>query len=150
MSFIKQFAEQELRRLKASSPARLITLVATDESGKCVGTLDLKLDADDLDNRDLLRAESEDKVERCGYLTNVVVAAEKRGQGIGGQLVDFAARLAGKELGIDTLYCHADAQNQPASALYASCGFLRCSAVSEVAAGTLVGQKELLKLQVVK
>lgn len=57
-----------------------------------------------------------------GEIANIAVAAEARGQGVGGQLLDEALRVA-REAGSETVHLEVRASNVPAQALYASRGF---------------------------
>lgn len=58
-----------------------------------------------------------------GEIANVAVAAEARGQGIGGQLLDAALETAGRA-GSDAVHLEVRESNAPAQALYASRGFV--------------------------
>jgi ribosomal protein S18 acetylase RimI-like enzyme len=91
-SFIKQYTEQEYRRLLAeanTSPLACIVLVAIETTNNtCVGSLDLCLDA---------QSQSElgaDILQGGVYIQNVAVSIDKRGRGVGRCLVENAKKYA--------------------------------------------------------
>lgn len=119
-SFIKQYTEQEYRRLLAeanTSPLACIVLVAIETANNtCVGSLDLCLDA---------HARSElpaDTLQGGVYIQNVAVSIDKRGRGIGRCLVENAKEYA-MDQGDIPVFAHVDAANVAAIALYKRCGF---------------------------
>ncbi|HEU5175765.1 MAG TPA: ribosomal protein S18-alanine N-acetyltransferase [Gemmatimonadaceae bacterium] len=57
-----------------------------------------------------------------GEIANIAVAAEARGQGIGGRILDAALETA-RTAGSETVHLEVRASNGPAQALYASRGF---------------------------
>nr|CRH04400.1 Putative protein with N-acetyltransferase activity [Candidatus Magnetococcus massalia] len=58
-------------------------------------------------------------------LEDMVVTEEARGQGVGGQLIDFAIEHA-KQRGCKRITLHTDEDNAPAHRFYREHGFERC------------------------
>ena len=166
MSFVKQFAEQEFRRLRGIPISEMTVLVATlathatpDEASspscEIVGTLDMK------DNYKLNRIGDEPRVEgsqhsaangsmdgRTVYLTNVAVKTTHRGSGIGYRLVSDALHRASRDMKASKAYAHVDVQNEIALRLYSKCGFQMVSddgTATESDALSRIGKRYLLQ-----
>lgn len=154
-SFVKQFKEQEFRRL--TSPQNTdITLIAIDGSdpgintATCLGTLDIQPDysrqlatilsdgnlailhpdshtmnPSAITKLDNLRKEASITPIACSYVLNVVVSENSRGTGIGTKLVNEAKHIAQHNCSSAYLFAHVDAVNEPAIRLYKKCGFLQ-------------------------
>ena len=138
-SFIKQFAEQEYRRLAAAAsdaPATCATLSVVDEAGgACIGTLDVRSSFTPVG------------FPTGAYVANVVVAPERRRRGLGRRLVEAAKAYAAGELRSEVVYAYVDAVNDAAAQLYERCGFVPISEEGGLAPGSAVGQRILLRCQ---
>jgi ribosomal protein S18 acetylase RimI-like enzyme len=133
-TFIRQHAEQELRRLVAataedadvSAPtAPCVALIATaldarGEQGPCMGTLDI-LPPASFSGRHPKGVPDGDSVG--AYLLNVVTAECWRRRGVGGRLVEEAKVVARASLYAERAYAHVDATNDDAMRVYLRCGF---------------------------
>ena len=151
-SFIKQFANIEHKRLcsATATATETITLVAIDEiTGACTGSLDIcpnfPLAADD----DAVGAPNSSSSISFAYIRNVVVALDRRRSGVGQQLIQGAKQVAAEQLRVTTLYAHVESVNDAASGLYSKCGFVAVSSEGGVAEGTVVGQRTLLRCEIV-
>lgn len=138
-SFIKQFAEQELRRLAAdtcSNPPACLPVVALDENNSCIGSLDIRrtFEADDV------RA-----VGNAVYVQNVAVDSHCRGQGVGRRLIEAAKKVAAEQLHADAVFAHVDCVNDVAMALYKNCGFDVVREDGGAENVTAVGRRALLR-----
>ena len=125
-SFIKQFAEQELYSLlRRTSGAECVALVASRwasgaptaaaavGTGGCIGTLDVRL----LDAGSIFAGSWPEGVPRepaapAAYVSNVVVAENQRGQGLGRELVRAALLLVQKQWQAELAYCHVEVDNE--------------------------------------
>lgn len=88
-----------------------------------VGTLDVNL-GPRLPGEELAghHPKGEDSGLRRAYLSNVCVALAARRRGVAGALLQESKQLA-FQWGIEDLYVHVVAENQPARELYRTCGF---------------------------
>ena len=130
-SFIKQFAEQELYSLlRRTSGAECVALVASRwaggaptaaaavGAGGCIGTLDVRL----LDSGSIFAGSWPEGVPRepaaaAAYVSNVVVAENQRGQGLGRELVRAALLLVRQQWQAELAYCHVEVDNEVREAL---------------------------------
>jgi len=82
----------------------------------------LALDADRLIGWVLTRAAMSDDGLQRGFIEDLVVARDHRGQGIGKQLVELAEKHY-RQLGFSGMQLTVRADNQPANHLYTSMGY---------------------------
>lgn len=126
ISLQRQMANDEYRSLKRRTAAidgsypECTCMVAVAADGTVLGTLDLRLPAA---TTGTVAAGVPNDDARGAFMYNVAVHAERRGQGIGKQLVQASCSLAATQLGALRLYTHVDCDNESAWALYARWNF---------------------------
>eukprot|EP00803_Ostreobium_quekettii_P009760 evm.model.scf_182.7 EVM.evm.TU.scf_182.7 scf_182:59403-61849(+) len=115
--------------------------VATDGDASVVGGLDVRLP------RTLSGDHPEGVPTEDGsgcFVVNVVVDENRRGQGIGGELMRAAVSMA-TDWGATNAYTHVDATNTAALNLYSKYGFKEVSCVDALDSTATLGKTLLLK-----
>ncbi|GMH34322.1 hypothetical protein BSKO_02156 [Bryopsis sp. KO-2023] len=149
-SLKRQFAEREAGALLTrtlpgpSGQPEMLCLVATDESGRILGTLDISICCKISGIRPKpVPVEDEDG---C-FITNVTVDEAFRRQGIANSLMQEANRLA-VDWGASNLYTHVFADNDAACELYFNNGYKVAETIDALDARVNLGRKLLLKCPV--
>ncbi|CAD7700244.1 unnamed protein product [Ostreobium quekettii] len=146
-SFKTKFARQEAESLTSRTTTKptgypgTVCLVATDGDASVVGGLDVRLP------RTLSGDHPEGVPTEDGsgcFVVNVVVDENRRGQGIGGELMRAAVSMA-TDWGATNAYTHVDATNTAALNLYSKYGFKEVSCVDALDSTATLGKTLLLK-----